>query len=140
MMLCRRLCRLPPLDRPNPIRRSSAGADDRLRCAAVSPRPIASATHERGYSQLVTASRDERHPAVALVGALVGRTVIEATCDGEGVDDVRLLLDDGTAVLIDAELNRDSESLVLADQLGRAPWPRLRVLVGGRELWPFDQD
>jgi hypothetical protein len=88
----------------------------------------------------VTASRDERHPAAALAAALVGRTVIDATCDGEGVDDVRLLLDDGTAVLIDAELDSDPESLVLAEQLGRAPWPRLRVLVGGRELSPLDPD
>jgi hypothetical protein len=66
--------------------------------------------------------------------------VIDATCDREGVDDVRLLLDDGTAILIDAEHNSEPESVALADALGRAPWPRLRVLVDGRELWPFDQD
>jgi len=66
--------------------------------------------------------------------------VIDATCDGEGVDDVRLLLDDGTAILIDAEHNSEPESVALADAVGRAPWPRLRVLVDGRELWPFDQD
>jgi hypothetical protein len=88
----------------------------------------------------VTASRQERHPAAALVAALAGRTVIDATCDGEGVDDVRLLLDDGTAILIDAELDSDPESMALADELGRPPWPRLRVFIGGRELWPFDQD
>lgn len=53
--------------------------------------------------------------------ALVGHTVIDATCDGEGLDDVRLVLDDGTAVLIDAEFDRDLESPVFAEQLGRAP-------------------
>jgi hypothetical protein len=72
------------------------------------------------------------------VPALVGRTVIGATCDGEGVDDVRLLLEDGTAVLIDAELDRGPESVALAEELGRPPWPRLRVLIGSRELWPFN--
>jgi hypothetical protein len=79
-------------------------------------------------------------PAATLAAALVGRTVIDATCGGEGVDDARLLLDDGTAVMIDAELDDDTESLALAEQLGYPPWPRLRVLVAGRELWPFDQD
>jgi len=78
-------------------------------------------------------------PAAALVVALVGRTVVDATCDGEGADDVRLLLDDGTGILLDAELDADPESMALADQLGRAPWPRLRILIGGRELWPLDQ-
>lgn len=73
-----------------------------------------------------------------MVAALVGRTVVDATCDGEGVDDVRLLLDDGTAILLDAELDTDPESMALADQLGRAPWPRLRILTGGRELRPLD--
>ncbi|MGN6869606.1 MAG: hypothetical protein ACTHMY_14530 [Solirubrobacteraceae bacterium] len=73
------------------------------------------------------------------MAALVGCTVIDATCDCEGVDDVRFLLDHGTAVLIGAELCSDPESLVLAEQLGRPPWRRLRVL-GGRELWPFDKD
>ena len=86
----------------------------------------------------MTTSRYERHPAAALVAALVGRTVIDASCDGEGVDDVRLLLDDGTVVLIDAELDSDPHSLEL-EQLGRAPCPRLGVLLGGRELWPFDK-
>lgn len=47
--------------------------------------------------------------------------MIDATCDGEGLDDVRLVLDDGTAVLIDAEFDRDLESPVFAEQLGRAP-------------------
>ena len=87
----------------------------------------------------MTAPRHEGHPAGALVAALVGRTLVDATCDGVGIDDVRLLLDDGTAILLDAELDTDPESMALADQLGRAPSPRLRVLIGGRELWPLDQ-
>jgi hypothetical protein len=87
----------------------------------------------------MAAPRHEGHPAAALVAALVGRTVVDATCDAEGVDDVRLLLDDGTAILLDAELDTDPESMALAGQLGRAPWPRLRVLIGGRELSPLDQ-
>lgn len=85
----------------------------------------------------MNAPRYERHPAAALVAALVGRTVVDATCDGEGVCDARLLLDDGTTVLIDAVLDSDPESIALAEQLGRAPWPRLGVLIGGREIWPF---
>ena len=87
-----------------------------------------------------TTPRHEGHPATALVAALVGRAVVAAACDGEGVDDVRLLLDDGTAILLDAELDTDPESMALADQLGRAPWPHLRILIGGRELWPLEQD
>jgi hypothetical protein len=59
--------------------------------------------------------------------------VVDATCDGEGVGDARLLLDD-TTVLIDAVLDSDPESIALAEQLGRAPWPRLRVLIGGRGI------
>jgi hypothetical protein len=74
----------------------------------------------------------EGHPAATLAAALVGRTVVDATCDAEGVDDVRLLLDDGTVILLDVELDPDPESMALADQLGRAPWPRLRILTGGR--------
>jgi hypothetical protein len=58
---------------------------------------------------------------------LVGRTVVDATCDGEGADDVRLLLNDGTTIRIDAELDDDPESLALPDQLGRpAVWTRDR--------------
>jgi hypothetical protein len=87
----------------------------------------------------MAAPRHEGHPAADLVAALVGRTVVDATCDGEGVDDVRLLLDDGTAILLDAELDTDPESMALAEQLGRAPWPRLRILIGRGELWPLDQ-
>lgn len=66
--------------------------------------------------------------------------MIEASCDGEGVDDVRLLLDDGTAVLIDVGLDGDPEAMSLDEGFGRPPWPRLRVCIGGREVWPFDQD
>jgi hypothetical protein len=66
--------------------------------------------------------------------------VVDATCDGEGAGDIRILLDDGTIILIDSELDGDPESMALADQLGSAPWPRLRARIGGRELWPIDQD
>lgn len=79
----------------------------------------------------------ERYPAKALVDVLVGRTVVDASCDGEGMDDVRLLLDDGSAVLIHVKLDTAPESLAIAERLGRPPWPRLLVCVGGRELWPF---
>ncbi len=44
-----------------------------------------------------------RWPAAALVDALRGRTVVDAYCDGEGMDDVHLRLDDGTRVSLDAE-------------------------------------
>jgi len=66
--------------------------------------------------------------------------VVDATCDGEGVGDTRLLLDDGTAILIDAELDNGPESLALAEHFGRPPWPRLCVFIGARELRPFDHD
>jgi hypothetical protein len=62
----------------------------------------------------------ETHPARALVEALLGRTIVDATCDGEGVDDVRLQLDNGTVILNDSELDRDSAPL--AERLGRPPW------------------
>jgi len=65
--------------------------------------------------------------------------VVDATCDGECVEDVRLLIDDGTTIVIDAELDNDPESLALAEQIGRPGWPRLRVPVGGRELWRFER-
>jgi len=39
-------------------------------------------------------------------------------------------------VLIDAELDEDPQALVLAEQLGRPPWPRLLVKLGAAELWP----
>jgi hypothetical protein len=45
-------------------------------------------------------SSRERYPARAIVDALKGRTVVDASCDGEGMDDVRLLLDDGTTLAI----------------------------------------
>jgi len=76
----------------------------------------------------------ERHPARALVNALKGRTVIDASCDAEGNAELRLALDDGTTILIDVEPDVDSERFVLA--LGRRPWPRLAVRVGAGELWP----
>jgi hypothetical protein len=76
----------------------------------------------------------EKHPARALVEALMGRTIVDASCDGEGVDDVRLRLDNGVVILIDSELDEDSAPL--AEMLGRPPWPRLVVLIGGDELWP----
>jgi len=79
----------------------------------------------------------ERRPAAALIEALKGRTVIDASCDAQGVDvDVRLKLADGTTILIDAELDEDPHALALAEQLGRPPWPRLLVKLGGDELWP----
>ncbi len=76
----------------------------------------------------------ERHPARALVNALKGRTVIDASCNAEGNAELRLALDDGTTILIDVEPDADSEPLALA--LGRRPWPRLVVRVGAGELWP----
>lgn len=76
----------------------------------------------------------QRRPAAALVQALKGRTVIDASCDAEGVDDVRLKLDDGTTILIDTEL--DQKSAPLAEQIGRPPWPRLLAKLDGDELWP----
>lgn len=50
----------------------------------------------------VTLPDPETHPAAALVAALRGRTVLDATCDGEGNDDVWLRLDNGSVVRIDA--------------------------------------
>lgn len=80
----------------------------------------------------------ERYPARALVEALRGRTVVDASCDGEGVDDVRLLLDDGTAIMIDPELDMSPYSIAMAQALCRPPWPHLSVRIGGREIWPFE--
>ncbi len=79
----------------------------------------------------------ERYPARALVNALKGRTVIDASCDAEGIADLRLALDDGTTILIDVEPDVDSEPLALA--FGRRPWPRLVVRVGAGELWPDNE-
>ena len=46
-----------------------------------------------------------RHPAAALVEALRGRTVVDACCDAEGNDDVHLVLDDGTRVWVDVDVD-----------------------------------
>lgn len=72
----------------------------------------------------------ERWPADALVRALRGRTVVDASCDGEGVDDVRLLLDDGTVVTIDATVVDVDEPIPLG------PRGRLTVSIGRPGLWP----
>jgi len=74
----------------------------------------------------------EHHPARALVDALKGRTIIDASCDAEGNDDLRLFLDDETMILIDVEPDVDSEPLALA--LGRRPSPRLVVRIGAGKL------
>jgi len=79
----------------------------------------------------------ERYPARAIVEALKRRTVVDTSCDGEGMDDVRLLLNNGTTVTIDSELDTSPNAVAMADWLGRPPWPRLVVRIGGRELWPF---
>lgn len=78
----------------------------------------------------------ERWPARALVDVLRGRTVAEVTCDGEGMDDVRLLLDDGRVVLIGA-ISKEVQEEVLRE-LGLGPQGRLAATLGGRELWPFE--
>ena len=72
----------------------------------------------------------ERWPADALVRALRGRTVVNASCDGEGVDDIRLLLDDGTVVTIDATV------VDVDDPIPLGPRGRLRVSIGRPELSP----
>ena len=69
-----------------------------------------------------------------------GRTVVDATCDSEGVDDLRLQLDDGTTILIESELDASPASIAATNTLDRPPWPHLLVRVGGRELWPFNED
>jgi hypothetical protein len=90
---------------------------------------------------MVRAPSRERYPVAALAKALTGRTAVDASCDGEGMDDVRVLLDDGTAILVHVELDTDPESVALAEALGRPPWPRLLVCIGDRrQLWPFDDD
>ncbi len=83
---------------------------------------------------------DERHPAAILVEVLKRHRVVDATCDGEGNEDVRLLLDDDTVVMIDSDLALDPYSETMARAIGRpVPWSRLVVKVGPRhELWPFD--
>jgi len=82
----------------------------------------------------------ECYSAAALVKALKGRTVVDAICDSEGVDDVRLQLDDGTTILIESELDASPTSIAATNTLDRPPWPHLLVRVGGRELWPFNED
>jgi hypothetical protein len=56
------------------------------------------------------------------------------------MDDVRLLLDDGTTVTIDSDLDTSPNAFAMAEFLGRPPWARLLVQVGGRELWPFTDE
>lgn len=65
--------------------------------------------------------------------ALRGRTIIDAVCDGEGNDDVRLLLDDDTVVAVDAIAVEITEPLALG------PRGKLTVAIGGLELWPAHQ-
>jgi hypothetical protein len=78
-------------------------------------------------------SGTERFPAAALVEALRGRMVVDAYCDGEGHDDVHLVLDDGTAVWVDVDVDtsvvvegRDGVRLELG------PRGRLVVALGRR--------
>lgn len=79
-----------------------------------------------------------RSPAAALVDALCGRTVVDAGCDGEGRDDVHLLLDDGTKVWFDV----DGEPNVVVEgprgarlELG----PRGRPVVAAERREPANQ-
>jgi hypothetical protein len=51
---------------------------------------------------------------------------------------VRLRLYNGVVILIDSELDEDWAPL--AEMLGRPPWPRLVVRIGGDELWPHLTD
>lgn len=78
----------------------------------------------------------ERSPADALVRALRSRTVVDASCDGEGMDDVRLLLDDGRVVMLDAAAEAVTDEAL--KELGLGPQGRLVVTIGGRESWPFE--
>lgn len=57
----------------------------------------------------------ERYAARAIVEALKGHTVVDASCDGEGMDDVRPLLDNGTTVTIDSELDTSPSAVTMAD-------------------------
>jgi len=61
--------------------------------------------------------------------------VVDASCDGEGFDDVRLLLDDGRVVTIDVAVEAVTDESL--KELGLGPQGRLVVTVGGHELWPF---
>jgi len=83
-------------------------------------------------------SVSERWPAHALVEALKGHSVIDASCDGEGVDDVRLRLENGVVIRIDARVTfSDDELLIEAGLAG--PYARLDVTIGDHELWPHDE-
>ena len=67
-------------------------------------------------------------PAAALVEALRGRTVVDAYCDGEGRDDVHLVLDDGTKLWIDVAVD---PNVVVERPVGGRPerGPRGRLVV-----------
>ena len=75
----------------------------------------------------------ERYPARALCDALKGHIVIDASCDGEGSDDVRLKLDNGSVILIDSA--PDLQYFLGQDHLRS----KLVVKIGGKELWPFEE-
>jgi hypothetical protein len=79
----------------------------------------------------------ERWPAAALVEALRGHTVIDASCDAEGVDDVRLRLEDGTVIRIDARVTY-SDAVELIEFGLAGPWAQLEVAIGGANLWSHD--
>jgi hypothetical protein len=75
-----------------------------------------------------------RFPAAALVEALRGRAVVDAYCDAEGHDDVHLVLDDGTRVWVDVDV--DPKVVVEGRGGGRlelGPRGRLVVAVEGPE-------
>ena len=82
----------------------------------------------------------ERWPADALVRALRGRTVIDAVCDGEGTDDVRLLLDDDTVVAIDAIAVESTEPLALTPIRLRRCLTRVRPRVSIRFVLESQDD
>ena len=81
----------------------------------------------------------ERWPADALVRALRGRTVIDAVCDGEGTDDVRLLLDDDRGGYDDTVVAIDAIAVEITEPLALGPRGKLTVAIGGLELWPAHQ-
>jgi len=73
--------------------------------------------------------RYARWPAAALVEALRGRTVVDAYCDGQGVDDVHLRLDDGTQIWLDADVEDVEVEVEGATPLALGPRGRLLVTV-----------
>ncbi len=81
-------------------------------------------------------AKEERWPARALADALRGRTIIESTADGEGHDDLRLLLDDDTVCVIMGAAVTDA---TLGEDFPLPAYGELKAYIGGRELWPFDQ-